>query len=231
MADYIPSPDLDFGTWLNTFANQASSLAIKYSIPAGMITQVKSDALMWGFIMSNSDTVTKFGTSFTSFKRNQRDGALGGAVVPFPIAPIFAGIPTTVANGIERRARNLAGLFKANKSIYNDTDGKAMGIMGEDPPQTTTDMDAMQPVIQVLMSGGKVVVKWKKGKADSINIYVDRGDGQYIYLANDAQPDYTDNAALPAGATAWTYRAIYVVKDTEVGQFSEAVGINVKKFV
>ena len=51
-------------------------------------------------------------------------------------------------------------------------------------------------------------------------------NGNYIFIGHDAQPDFTDNAAL----LTWAY-PIYVVKDTEVGQFSKPVSINVKKIV
>jgi len=231
MADYVPRPDLDFSTWHGTFVSGASSLAAKYGIDPNLITQAKADDEMWGYIMDNSSAVANFGTSFNSFKQNLRSGALGGANVEFPTPFTFTSIPASVANGIERRSRILAGMFKANKTVYTEADGKLLGIIGDDPIQAASDMNDMQPVLILLLIAGKVQLKWKKGKADGINIYVDRGDGNFVFFSHDAQPDFLDNTPLPASATTWTYRAIYVVKDTEVGQFSEAVSINVKKIV
>lgn len=231
MADYIPRPDAEFGSWLGTFATGVAAVAAKYGIAATIVAQVKADSLMWNYITTNNDNVANFATSFNSFKRSLRSGPNSGPSMAFPTPPAFASIPASVANGIERRARIVAGIIKANKTVNTEADNKLLGIMGEDPVQTLSELDDMKPLLTIIMSGGKVLVKWKKGMADSINIYVQRGDGEYVFLGNDAQPDFTDNTALPAEATTWTYRAIYVVKDTEVGQFSEAVSINVKKFV
>lgn len=50
---------------------------------------------------------------------------------------------------------------------------------------------------------------WKKGNADSIDLYVDRGDGKsFVYLANDTNQNYTDTTQLADGMNMneWKYK-------------------------
>jgi hypothetical protein len=240
MADYIPRPDKEFGPWLDNLNIKVPTVATKYSIPAATVTQLASDTLMWDFILKNYDAADNYAKQFTSFKNTLRKGPIGNVAITFPAPPTFTAItfpapptftaiPPAVFNGIERRIRLLANQIKSNPN-YSVGDGEALGIIGDDPVGILSQED-LQPTLKVSLNGGKVLVKWKKGKTDGINIYVKRGDADFVFLAFDGSPDYTDGSALPDASTTWTYRAIYVIKDTEVGQFSDAVSINVRKIV
>ena len=72
---------------------------------------------------------------------------------------------------------------------------------------------------------GQALVKWPKGAADALEIWVDRGTGTFVSLAIDTVPDYLDTYPLPApGQTAlWRYKAIYRIGDEQVGQWSDVV--------
>jgi hypothetical protein len=51
---------------------------------------------------------------------------------------------------------------------------------------------------------------------------VDRSDSKgFVMLTFDTTPNYTDTTPFPATPTKWTYRAIYRVGDSRVGQWSE----------
>ncbi|WP_028978597.1 hypothetical protein [Sporocytophaga myxococcoides] len=57
---------------------------------------------------------------------------------------------------------------------------------------------------KISLGGGldahRPIIKWKKGPADSIDIYVDRKDGKgFVFLVNDSTRDYVDNHPLPTG--------------------------------
>ena len=55
-----------------------------------------------------------------------------------------------------------------------------------------------------------------------IELVVDRSDNKgEVLLAQDTTPNYTDTTPFPATPTKWTYRAIYRVGDSRVGQWSE----------
>lgn len=61
---------------------------------------------------------------------------------------------------------------------------------------------------------------------DMIEIVVDRSDSTgEVFLANDTTPNYIDTTPFPATPTKWTYRAIYRVGDSRVGQWSKPVSV------
>jgi hypothetical protein len=81
----------------------------------------------------------------------------------------------------------------------------------------------------VLAACGNVEVQWKKGGFTGVRIEVDRGNGQWVFLAVDTEPHYTDTLHLaPGTAAVWKYRAIYLNGDEQFGQWSDPVSIAVQ---
>jgi hypothetical protein len=57
---------------------------------------------------------------------------------------------------------------------------------------------------------------------------VDRSDSKgEVLLAYDTTPNYTDTTPSPSTPTKWTYRAIYRLGDSRVGQWSKPVSVTV----
>ena len=71
-------------------------------------------------------------------------------------------------------------------------------------------------------------VVWTRFRKAFLRIEVDRGTG-FQFLAIDTIPNYTDTAPLPAtGQSAvWKYRAIYLLDDEMIGQWSTTASISV----
>jgi len=64
------------------------------------------------------------------------------------------------------------------------------------------------------------------GKADALEIHVDRGDGKgFAFLAIDTVPGYIDTAPIPATPAVWKYKAIYRKNDERIGQWSAVVSV------
>ena len=145
------------------------------------------------------------------------------------MAPVFPTAVPAVAPGIEVRFRALVQLIKANAN-YNDTIGKALGIEGAQ--QVGPDLTTIQPVIDAIISGNHVNVKWgwsgNSAYLDICELQVDRADGKgFILLAYDTTPGYTDTQPFPTAPATWTYRAIYRVGDNQVGLWSNPVSVTV----
>jgi hypothetical protein len=64
-----------------------------------------------------------------------------------------------------------------------------------------------------------------KGKADSIRIEKDSGSG-WQFLAIDSIPHYTDKTPITVPAI-WKYRAMYILRDEPIGQWSDVASIGV----
>ena len=78
------------------------------------------------------------------------------------------------------------------------------------------------------MQAGHPVIKWPKGDAEAIEIWADRGDDKgFILATTTTAPGFTDTAAKPSTGAVWKYKAIYRLRDAQVGQWSDVVSIAV----
>lgn len=63
---------------------------------------------------------------------------------------------------------------------------------------------------------------------DICEIQVDRADNKgFVALAFDTTPGCVDSQPFPATPAKWTYRAVYRVGDSRVGQWSNPVSVTV----
>lgn len=77
---------------------------------------------------------------------------------------------------------------------------------------------------------GRVVVKWRKGPLDGVNVYGQRGsETQWVLLSRDNRPPYDDLRPLaqPGVPEVRRYRLTGVVHDQEVTPPSDTVSITV----
>ncbi len=224
---FIPRADADKQLWLQNFAAKLPTYAVKYEILAADVTDTQKGSAYFSYWLNYQNQFNEFAKKVTQFKTELRDGITsGGAGVP-PSAPVFGAAPAAVDPGVFKRVTSIASVIKS-KMVYTEADGKDMGIEGTEA--AAPDMNAAKPMIQVhLVAGGHPEIVWKKAGMDGIDIYVDRGAGQFQFLAVDSFPNYTDTAPLPAvGASAiWKYRCIYRFDDAQAGEWSDVTSITV----
>jgi hypothetical protein len=225
--DYIPKADDAKVTWLNNFAGKLPVYATTLNISTTDTEFTQKASTLATYTLSVVKQVQDFSKSVVAYKDALFEGKNPKNPISLPIPPVFQNVPEAMPEGVFMEIRNIVKRIKASSS-YTQSIGKDLGIVGE---ENTKKESVMQPELKVVQEGGKVTVKWKKGNADGINIYVKRGGGDFVFSAFDAKPHYTDNTPLPENPTTWTYRAIYVKNDQEIGQFSDEVSINVSKFV
>jgi hypothetical protein len=93
------------------------------------------------------------------------------------------------------------------------------------------DTATLKPLLTLRLNGGKVEIPWDwggySGQLEGIEIQVDRDGKGFTMLTIDTTAGYTDTAELPATPTKWTYRAIYRLNDTRIGQWSDEASITV----
>ena len=122
----------------------------------------------------------------------------------------------------------LAGRIKAH-TAYTLADGQDLSLEGAEEAQP--DPETTKPDIKaVIVTGGRVEIRWKKQGFTGVRIEVDRGDSQgWRFLTVDTEPDYVDTVLPAAGAVAlWKYRAIYLQGDEQFGQWSDVAEITVR---
>jgi hypothetical protein len=191
-------------------------------------TGQSADADYFDYDLQCMNLVQNAAVQWTAWKNLTREGGTppptGG-----PVLPVLPTAVTPVAPGVEARFRALVQSIKTN-AAYNEAMGDALGIEGSQ--QVGPDLTTLQPVINAVISGSHVNVKWGWGGnvnyLDMCEIQVDRGDGKgYVLLTYDTTPGYYDTAPFPATPTKWTYKAIYRVDDMQVGLWSNPVTLTV----
>lgn len=89
----------------------------------------------------------------------------------------------------------------------------------------------VRPVIDAAKSGNRVEIEWgwqgNRAFLQGIRLEVDRGDGVFRLLTIDTTPGYNDTEPFPAMSTKWKYRAIYLVDDQPVGEWSQVAEVTV----
>jgi hypothetical protein len=225
---FIPRQEADKVTWLQNFANKLSAYASKYGITAAEVSDMVAAALYYAYWANYINQHSEFVKKLPQYRTELRDGLPDGAtasVVPTP--PTLGVVPPAVAPGIFKRAAAIAGVIK-KRVVYTEADGLDLGIEGSEAAKA--DIQSAKPSISIrLVQGGKPEIVWTKGDFDGIDIYVDRGNGSWVFLATDTYPNYTDNSPLPASGTAavWKYKVIYKYDDEVAGDWSDVVSITV----
>lgn len=224
---FIPSSDEGIMIWLANFAAKLSVHSETLGISAETVTSVRNDSAMFTYIVNNTNSFKAGLSQRVSYKLLLKIGPEGTSAGPVPVYNNTEP-PALVEAGMLNRIRRLAKNIKTNDN-YNESIGNDLGIIGSMQEQTTNDL---KPVLKIKNLAGKPQLVWKKGISDSLEIYVDRGDGKsFVYLANSTKPNFTDTAGIDADSKAseWKYKAIFRIKDEQVGQFSDVISTTVKK--
>jgi len=226
--DYIQTNDDLFNAQQKTFKGGIGSYAAVIGVTAAQIAGQSADADYFDYTLKSMAVMANGGQQWTAWKNLTRGGGTPPASGA-PVAPVFPAAVPVVAPGIEARFRALVQSIKTNAG-YNPAIGQALGIEGAQ--QTGPDLTTIQPIIDAIISGNHVNVKWGWGGnsayLDICELQVDRNDGKgFVLLAFDTTPGYTDTQAFPATPAIWTYRAIYRVGDAQVGVWSLPVSVTV----
>lgn len=194
--DFIPGPDADFKTWYQQFRLATHDLAATLGVTAGELTELDADGAAFDAKFSAAATAEAAAKAATSEKKAARTNA-------------------------ESNLRLLLRRMKASRA-YDPGMGARLGVLMS---STRTKYDELKPEFSAqAMPSGAVEIAWVKGPADGINIYSQReGDTGWVLLGLDTQSPFTDaRPLLRAGQPeARKYRAIYVVADAAVGQYSD----------
>lgn len=227
-SDFVNANDVLFNEQLQTFNQGLATYTGLFGLTPAQILSTSNDAASFNYTLQCLTLTAQSAQQWTAWKNLARRG---GSVPPSgaPIVPEYPASVAAVEPGIEGRFRALVKLIKANPN-YNTGIGEMLGIEGTQ--QTGPDLTTLQPVIEAVLTGNQVQVKWGWGGnrawLDLCELQVDRGDGQgYKLLAYDTTPNYTDTQPLPAAPAVWTYRAIYRVGDAQVGVWSNPVSVTV----
>ena len=188
------------------------------------LQQQARDSAYYRWLTDQVAAARDYARAITAWRDAIRDGALP-ATPAVPLPPAHEP-PVAVPTGIVGRFAAIVRTCKGSKN-YTPALGEILGIEGAGAGYV--DINAAQPDLTgARVEGDKVRVPWIKSLFDALYVEVDRGDGKgFVFLATDSRPDYYDTAPFPPGGAVWKYRAIYLLADEKVGQWSAVVTVRV----
>jgi len=225
MPTYIEVKDAKFMNQLAKFCLRVDTYSALLGLDAGEVATLKKGSDYFKAVLQNNIDAQNFAKAYTNFKKNLRYGRgkkpLGQALQSPVMRPVPAGFSQS----------NLQGLFAAmiqacvSSRNYSEAIGTDLGIT---LPHTPFNPAAGKPLLkQGKNEAERPILKWKKGKFDGIEIWIDRGDG-WKFLDKDTIPHFMDKVSqMPASgqSAVWRYKAIYLYKGEPVGEWSEAVTV------
>ena len=217
---FIPQDDPQRAVWLNRFAAGLPKYAAQLNTSAADVAQLTAEAAVFVHLCRTRAAFTGYAKALTSWRNAVRDGGKIGA---FPQPPTLEPPPPGAVAGIFKRAGQIAQRVKLSPG-YSPPIGADLGLIA--PKKHPVDLATVQPDIEVIARpGAQPFIKWKKGRMPGVQIYVDRGDGNFGHLTTDVTPGFTDPFPLPPRGTAavWRYKAIYFKGDAQVGLWSKIV--------
>jgi hypothetical protein len=195
--DCIPKKDADFLTQLKYLRDKAPTQQAVLNIsPADLATLTADATLFEGKLGAFNDADAAYSAA-SADKQNTRAAVEGRE------------------RAIIRRLKSAPG--------YTDAIGQLLKIIG---PDDTTDLTTAKPDLSATPQAHGVELDFTKSKSDGVNIYSKRdGDADFVFLAHDTSAPYVDNRTLLAAGKPEVrrYKAIYVLNDDEIGNFSDEV--------
>jgi hypothetical protein len=228
---FLPGSDSERVVWLNNFSTKLPGYQTTFGLTGAEITSVQNDALIFAWSVASVEFFRAELAERVSYKQMLNRGE-EYQPISIPASPVPPAPPAgaTAGSGLFARLGRLIARIK-NHNNYNPAIGHDLEIIGS---EIVVDFSTLKPELALIIEAGKPVIKWKKGVADSIKIYVDRHDGNgFIFLTIDSTPDSIDTHLLPAGVESkvWSYKAIYIIEDEQVGQMSDVVSIAVTQII
>ncbi len=227
---YLPVSDTGRVVWLNNFSNRIGQYATSLGLVAADVTSIQHDAAMYSYVVQLQDAGHQYWTAVSSVKKQLRSSPQQTTAPVLPAAPSVGTPPTAVNSGIFNRVALLVARIKQS-SAYTAAMGQDLNII---PVTTTINPSDMVPNLSIRIDAGHPLLKWKKGNADGVQLYVDRRDNNgFVALAKVFRNTYLDSMPLPTNTftATWDYKARYLIGDDEVGQFSPVISINVTRTV
>ena len=189
---FIPQSDHDFLIWMEHFiANLTPDLGTATDLAA-----LKAAFEVFSSKITQSTAAAASAKQATAEKNDSRDSS-------------------------ESLIRAMAKQIKA-RNDYTQGLGAQLGIVG---PEHLFDLTTAHPDLTGIdQTSGRVIIYFTKANSDGVNIYSQReNDTDWVLLIRATTSPYIDNRPLlQIGKPEMRrYTAVYMLKDQEIGQFSD----------
>ncbi len=198
MSDFVPTSDNDLLVWVDHFITQISTDNEIAAVDLAALTAAKADFHTKIEHLNDAAAQAKQTTADKNDSRNH------------------------IVNLIRAEARRIKA-----RATYSDGLGAQLGIVGV---KDSHDLSTSRPELTGIdQTDGVVILSFSKYNSDGINIYSKRdNDADWVLLTRATLSPFVDaRPLLQAGKPELRqYCATYVLKDKEVGHYSDEVVVN-----
>ncbi len=198
MSDFVPTSDNDLLVWVDHFITQISTDNEIAAVDLAALTAAKADFHTKIEHLNDAAAQAKQTTADKNDSRNH------------------------IVNLIRAEARRIKA-----RATYSDGLGAQLGIVGV---KDSHDLSTSRPELTGIdQTDGVVILSFSKYNSDGINIYSKRdNDADWVLLTRATLSPFVDaRPLLQAGKPELRqYSATYVLKDKEVGHYSNEVVVN-----
>ncbi len=198
MSDFVPTSDNDLLVWVDHFITQISTDNEIAAVDLAALTAAKADFHTKIEHLNDAAAQAKQTTADKNDSRNH------------------------IVNLIRAEARRIKA-----RATYSDGLGAQLGIVGV---KDSHDLSTSRPELTGIdQTDGVVILSFSKYNSDGINIYSKRdNDADWVLLTRATLSPFVDaRPLLQAGKPELRqYCATYVLKDKEVGHYSNEVVVN-----
>ena len=220
---YMPTNDSGKADLLDHLATTLPHYAVLLDISEADLASLKADADSFRYALHTQIAAQAYSQHWTAYKNQLRDG--GSGTDEWPVTPkLQESIPPAVSPGVIPRLSGLAAHLKTHKN-YTSAIGLDLWLIGS---TQIIDPSTWKPELSIQNKAGHPIIIWTKGKAAALEIWVNRGDGDnFVFLTINTEPNTTDTYQLPGTSAIWKYKAIYLLHDEQVGQWSNVISVTV----
>ncbi len=195
-SNYIPATDHDFLVWFDHLISQLVLDLAGHGLTEDELALLKAANVDFNAKIAHASDAAAAAKQATTDKNDSRRHA-----------------EATIRAAVRRIKARLG---------YTEGQGVHLGIIG---PEDTFDLSTAKPDLSGIdQTGGLVVLSFTKYNSEGVNIYCQReGDADWVLLGRATVSPYVDNRPLlHAGKPELRrYTAIYMLKDKEIGQYSD----------
>ena len=198
MSDFIPTTDNDLLVWVDHFITQISADKEIAAVDLAALTAAKADFHIKIEHLNDAAAQAKQATADKNECRNH------------------------MVDLIRAEARRIKA-----RSSYNDGQGAQLGIVGA---RDSHDLSTSHPELSGIdQTDGVVILNFSKYNSDGVNIYSKRdNDADWVLLTRAIISPFVDaRPLLQLGKPELRYYcATYILKDKEIGNYSDEVVVN-----
>ena len=221
MADWYPTNMDARAAWHKNFSTKLPAFAAKYNISAADQSTAAKDSAWMDWIVTTRHGFDTFSQQVTKYF-NDISGNDPSKDQPTALAFALTASPGEPKPGMEFRTREWARQIKGT-NVYSQADGEALGIVSSE--STPDDPGTFTPEFTVkTLANFELEVSFRKRGMDALKFQFRHKGGEWLsagFLTNSPGKLHLV-PSTPGQAEQVELRAIYVEKNAEVGNYTDA---------